>query len=321
MCQRKCFVTISPGRQIQAIRRFPRCSIGPTLGRWPTSNRQATSQRALRSQSRNWRGSRHNSGALVFTTGSAEEMVANCDLLITEWSSTALVGLALNKEVDSMFKLEELRRLVPMQTPDSASNIAEVCRSLVMGYANRGGRPLCAPARRTRRPGVSPTSSVNSAGEVAHAHRCGLWAQARAPGGRHRAPIRPSTARLERPIVALRGTHTGDVYWVCPPGRCRNITSQRATVWATSGPRSSSTSARARSIPAVTPALVQYFPSLDVDRVRVDTGAPGTPAARRAALRPVGGDPPAVQEAGLLRPGTPPCTRWPPRRLPGGHRP
>lgn len=74
-------------------------------------------------------------GALVFTTGSAEEMVANCDLLITEWSSTALVGLALNKEVHSMFKLEELRRLVPMQTPDSASNIAEVCRSLVMGYA------------------------------------------------------------------------------------------------------------------------------------------------------------------------------------------
>ena len=74
-------------------------------------------------------------GALVFTTGSAEEMVANCSVLVTEWSSTALVGLALNKEVHSMFKLEELRKLVPMQTPNSASNIAEVCRSVVWGEA------------------------------------------------------------------------------------------------------------------------------------------------------------------------------------------
>jgi hypothetical protein len=70
-------------------------------------------------------------GAQVFTTGNAEEMVANCDILVTEWSSTALVGLALNKEVHSMFKPDELRRLIPMQTPQSASNIAEVCRKVV----------------------------------------------------------------------------------------------------------------------------------------------------------------------------------------------
>ena len=73
--------------------------------------------------------------ARVFTAGNAEEMVANCDLLVTEWSSTALVGLALKKEVHSMFKLEELRRLIPMQTANSAANIAEVCRKVVMGGA------------------------------------------------------------------------------------------------------------------------------------------------------------------------------------------
>ena len=37
---------------------------------------------------------RHAPGALVFTIGSAEEMIPNCDLLLTRFSSTAFVGLA-----------------------------------------------------------------------------------------------------------------------------------------------------------------------------------------------------------------------------------
>ena len=75
-------------------------------------------------------------GARIFTRGSAEEMVANCDLLVTEWSSTALVGLALNKQVHSSFRLDELRRLIPMQTPTAADSIAQVCRQVVMGPAS-----------------------------------------------------------------------------------------------------------------------------------------------------------------------------------------
>ena len=39
------------------------------------------------------------------------------------------------------------------------------------------------------------------------------------------------------------------------------LTNQRATLCATSMPRSSCTSASERSMPAVTPALVQYLPS------------------------------------------------------------
>src|SRR5258708_2665436 len=46
---------------------------------------------------------RHAPGALVYSEGSAEEMIANCDVLITQFSSTTYVGLALGKEVHSFF--------------------------------------------------------------------------------------------------------------------------------------------------------------------------------------------------------------------------
>jgi hypothetical protein len=74
---------------------------------------------------------RHAPGAMVFATGSAEEMIANCDVLITRVSSTALVGLALGKETYSDFDMVELRRLTPDQNGSAAFNIANVCRRLV----------------------------------------------------------------------------------------------------------------------------------------------------------------------------------------------
>lgn len=67
--------------------------------------------------------------ALIFHTGSAEHMIANSDVLITRFSSTAYVGLALGKEVYSDFPLEQLRRLMPVQNKGaSARNIADVVR-------------------------------------------------------------------------------------------------------------------------------------------------------------------------------------------------
>jgi len=69
--------------------------------------------------------------ARVYTSGSAEAMVANCAELVTEWSSTALVGLALGKRVHSNFKHEELRKLIPLQTHSAAANIAAVCQTLI----------------------------------------------------------------------------------------------------------------------------------------------------------------------------------------------
>jgi hypothetical protein len=75
--------------------------------------------------------SRYAPGATVFTTGSAEEMIANCDVLITRYSSTAFVGLALGKETHSDYDLDELRRLTPVQNGSAALNIAKVCRQLL----------------------------------------------------------------------------------------------------------------------------------------------------------------------------------------------
>jgi hypothetical protein len=74
---------------------------------------------------------RHAPGAMVFATGSAEQMIANCDVLITRFSATAFVGLALGKETYSDFSMDEMRRLMPVQNGSAASNIANVCRRVL----------------------------------------------------------------------------------------------------------------------------------------------------------------------------------------------
>jgi hypothetical protein len=70
-------------------------------------------------------------GALVFSRGSAEEMIANCDVLVTQYSSTVFVGLALGKECHSYFDLPALRRLLPLQHGRAAREIAGVCREVL----------------------------------------------------------------------------------------------------------------------------------------------------------------------------------------------
>ncbi len=74
---------------------------------------------------------KHAPGALAFASGSAEEMIANCDVLITRYSSTVFVGLALGKETHSDFPMDELRRLMPVQNNAAAANIANVCRRVI----------------------------------------------------------------------------------------------------------------------------------------------------------------------------------------------
>jgi hypothetical protein len=71
--------------------------------------------------------------ATIVSDRAAEELIANCDVLITQWSSTAYVGLALGKEVYSSFDVEELRRMTPVQNRSAARNIAGVCRELLEG--------------------------------------------------------------------------------------------------------------------------------------------------------------------------------------------
>jgi hypothetical protein len=80
--------------------------------------------------------------AKVFQRGSAEEMIANADVLVTQWSSVAFVGLALGKEVHANWPGDVLRRLCPIQNGGrSAANIARVCRALIGSTLDAQAKP------------------------------------------------------------------------------------------------------------------------------------------------------------------------------------
>jgi len=84
--------------------------------------------------------------ALIYTRGRAEEMVANCDVLVVQYSTLAYVGLALGKEVHAYTRLDELRALLPRQGGDAAHRIAEVCRE-VLGWGDaRANQPTPEPS-------------------------------------------------------------------------------------------------------------------------------------------------------------------------------
>jgi hypothetical protein len=72
-------------------------------------------------------------GAIVLRSGNTEHMIANCDVLITRFSSVVYVGLVLGKEVHSDFDLEDLKRLIPLQNDGtSAYNISLIARELLI---------------------------------------------------------------------------------------------------------------------------------------------------------------------------------------------
>lgn len=71
-------------------------------------------------------------GAIVLTSGNTNHMIANCDVLITKYSSVSFVGLALGKEVHSYFNIDELKKLLPWQNDgSSAERIAKVGTELM----------------------------------------------------------------------------------------------------------------------------------------------------------------------------------------------
>jgi len=71
-------------------------------------------------------------GSLVFHRDSIEPMIANCDVLITRYSSVVYVGLALGKQVYSDFEVDQLNKLIPMQNGgQSALNIADFARMIL----------------------------------------------------------------------------------------------------------------------------------------------------------------------------------------------
>ncbi|MEW6196560.1 MAG: hypothetical protein AB1521_15535 [Bacteroidota bacterium] len=71
-------------------------------------------------------------GSIVFNNGNTNHMIANCDVLITKYSSVVYIGMALSKEVHSAFNFETLKKLTPLQNNGtSAERIARVATHLL----------------------------------------------------------------------------------------------------------------------------------------------------------------------------------------------
>lgn len=70
--------------------------------------------------------------ALIYTEGNTEHMIANCEELITQYSTVVYIGIALGKKVHSYFDVDKLKWLAPVQNGGiSASLIAELCRRYI----------------------------------------------------------------------------------------------------------------------------------------------------------------------------------------------
>ena len=70
--------------------------------------------------------------ALVYQDGNTNHMIANCDVLITKYSSVVYIGIALGKEVHSYFNLEDLKKLTPIQNNGTSSErIASIGRHFI----------------------------------------------------------------------------------------------------------------------------------------------------------------------------------------------
>ena len=69
---------------------------------------------------------------MIFTEGATDHMIANCEELITQYSTVVYTGIALGKKVHSYFDVEQLKKLAPVQNGgSSAANIAELCRRYI----------------------------------------------------------------------------------------------------------------------------------------------------------------------------------------------
>ncbi|MFH1197885.1 MAG: hypothetical protein V1720_19445 [bacterium] len=71
-------------------------------------------------------------GALVYSSGNVHHMIANCEVLITKYSTVVYTGIALGKEVYSDFDVDTLKRMTPIQNNGlSAKRIAQIGINLI----------------------------------------------------------------------------------------------------------------------------------------------------------------------------------------------
>lgn len=89
----------------------------------------------------------HAPGAQVFTQGNVNHMIANASTVITQQSTCTFVAVALGKEVHTYLKLDELKRLMPIQNNGASSKrIADIVKRVlqtpmpVLQQIRRGAR-------------------------------------------------------------------------------------------------------------------------------------------------------------------------------------
>lgn len=71
-------------------------------------------------------------GSIIYEDGNVHEMIANCDVLITQYSTVVYTGIALGKEVYSEFDIDYLKKITPIQNGGkSAENIAKYCKDIL----------------------------------------------------------------------------------------------------------------------------------------------------------------------------------------------
>ncbi|MGE3472577.1 MAG: hypothetical protein AB7O28_19650 [Vicinamibacterales bacterium] len=89
--------------------------------------------------------------AHILADGNTEEMIANADAVVAQYSTVAFTAALLGKEVHSFIDPEHLRQVLPLQNGGtSARNIADVCRACFESHPIRipemralmAGRPV-----------------------------------------------------------------------------------------------------------------------------------------------------------------------------------
>jgi hypothetical protein len=71
-------------------------------------------------------------GAIVYAYGDINQMIANAEAVITQQSTCTFVAIALEKEVHTNLKIDELKQLMPLQNGGvSAQHIAQVCERII----------------------------------------------------------------------------------------------------------------------------------------------------------------------------------------------
>jgi hypothetical protein len=71
----------------------------------------------------------HAPNAIIYADGNTNHMIANCDVLVTKYSSVVLLAAAMGKEIHSDLDPDWIEEMKPLQTEgSSAQRIAEICR-------------------------------------------------------------------------------------------------------------------------------------------------------------------------------------------------